>query len=203
MKNPLFDSLVWGSLRLTTMNFALRLSGLVPPSAHPKTGFHQLSRCSTLISSFWSRQFFAESMEKMSPVHMVLFCNLIGTARARCRNSTADVTRLPPLRFLGERLGMRLMQPSHEKSYQRFCDTCCLSATRQLRQAGSLQSGILQSGMQIVFVHVGMDSLISRPSTSNLWLQLSSNPQIHCLPYMQSYTMMMQFHTLMQTCKLM
>ena len=39
MKNPLFDSLVWNSLRLTPMNFALGLSGLVPPSAHLKLVF--------------------------------------------------------------------------------------------------------------------------------------------------------------------
>ena len=48
-------------------------------------------------------------MDKMSRVHMVSFCNLIGTARARCRKSTTfpmDVTRLsPPPCFRGESWG--------------------------------------------------------------------------------------------------
>ena len=48
----------------------------------------------------------------MSCVHVVLFCNLIGTAKARQWNSTTfpmDVTRLsPPPRFSEESLETRL-----------------------------------------------------------------------------------------------
>ena len=49
---------------------------------------------------------------KCSRVHVVLFCNLIGSARSRRRKSTAfhaNVTRLsPPPVFRGESLGPRL-----------------------------------------------------------------------------------------------
>ena len=49
-----------------------------------------------------------ENGDKMSCVHVVLFCNLIGTDRARRRKSTAfpsDVTRLSPPTFLKRELG--------------------------------------------------------------------------------------------------
>ena len=58
-------------------------------SAHPKLFFTNLSKCSLRLQVHFR-------VDKMSCVHVVLFCNLIGTARPRWQF------------FRGESLGMRL-----------------------------------------------------------------------------------------------
>ena len=72
---------------------------LPPPAPTPLVGPTNLQILATplvLISSFSSRQFFAE----WTKCHIVLFCNLIGTARARHQKSTTFPTdvRLAPQR---------------------------------------------------------------------------------------------------------
>ena len=56
-------------------------------SAHPKTVFHQPSRCSLRLQVHFELTIVCW-VDKMSRVHAVSFCNLIGTAKARQRKWT-------------------------------------------------------------------------------------------------------------------
>ena len=102
-------------LKSSTVNFNLRHFGSAPLLHIQQLLFTNLWGviCTYKLFKFLNWQFFFCQLGELSPVHVILFCNLIGTARFRHWESTtspANVTRHSPY-FWGESQGTRLSVP--------------------------------------------------------------------------------------------